>query len=144
MILSWCDDPADPQYEISREAWETLVAARDSRGRSLAVHKIHQPAPMHITPAEALTVAANPEAKHRHEGRRLGGSYVNFYIANRAIIMPVFDDEAFDGPARSTLQRLFPDREVVPLPGREILLGGGNIHCITQQQPRVSAAASSI
>jgi len=51
------------------------------------------------------------------------------------VIMPVFDDPN-DAVARATLQRLFPDRKVVTVPGREIVLGGGNVHCITQQQPK--------
>jgi Peptidylarginine deiminase and related enzymes len=51
------------------------------------------------------------------------------------VIMPVFDDPN-DAVALGTLQRLFPDRKVVTVPGREIVLGGGNVHCITQQQPR--------
>jgi agmatine deiminase len=59
---------------------------------------------------------------------------VNFLIANGAIIAPKFGVET-DEPARAVLARLFPGREIVMLPGREILLGGGNIHCITQQQP---------
>ncbi|MDE2459016.1 MAG: agmatine deiminase family protein, partial [Rhodospirillales bacterium] len=68
-------------------------------------------------------------------GERLAASYVNFYIANGAIIAPAFGVET-DEPARNVLARLFPEREIVMLPAREILLGGGNIHCITQQQPK--------
>jgi agmatine deiminase len=61
-------------------------------------------------------------------------SYINFYIANRGVILPVFDDP-HDQIAQQEIQVLFPEREVVCVAGREILLGGGNIHCITQQQP---------
>ncbi len=71
----------------------------------------------------------------RRAGERLAGSYVNFYIANGAIIAPAFGVPT-DDRAREVLARLFPDREIVMVPGREILLGGGNIHCITQQQPK--------
>ncbi|MCF5523068.1 agmatine deiminase family protein, partial [Pseudomonas syringae] len=60
--------------------------------------------------------------------------YVNFLIVNGGIIAPSFDDP-MDGEAREILQRLFPEHEVVMVPGRELLLGGGNIHCLTQQQP---------
>ena len=60
---------------------------------------------------------------------------MNFLIVNGGIIVPGFDDPQ-DSVARELLQTLFPEREVVMVPGREILLGGGNIHCITQQQPR--------
>jgi agmatine deiminase len=65
---------------------------------------------------------------------RLAGSYVNFLIVNGAIIAPRFDDP-LDETARALLQQLFPEHEVVMVPGREMLLGGGNIHCLTQQQP---------
>ncbi|HEY6612420.1 MAG TPA: agmatine deiminase family protein, partial [Pseudomonas sp.] len=62
------------------------------------------------------------------------GSYVNFLIVNGGIVAPSFDDP-HDAEAEAILRRLFPAHEVVMVPGREILLGGGNIHCITQQQP---------
>ena len=64
----------------------------------------------------------------------MAGSYINFYIANGGVVMPGFgvpQDEA----ARVVVQSLFPERKVVQVYSREILLGGGNIHCITQQQP---------
>ncbi|MCY4247999.1 MAG: agmatine deiminase family protein, partial [Chloroflexi bacterium] len=54
--------------------------------------------------------------------------------ANNAIIMPIFGDK-HDADAAQTLAELFPQREIVRIQAREILLGGGNIHCITQQQP---------
>lgn len=59
---------------------------------------------------------------------------MNFYIANGSVVMPAFGDPA-DETAREILQRLFPDREVVQIYSRDILIGGGNIHCITQQIP---------
>ncbi|MGH6782411.1 MAG: agmatine deiminase, partial [Sphingomonadaceae bacterium] len=49
VALSWCDDPADPQYEISHEAWEKLRTSRDSLGKSLKIHKINQPGPLYMT-----------------------------------------------------------------------------------------------
>jgi agmatine deiminase len=60
---------------------------------------------------------------------------VNFLIVNGGVVAPSFGC-ATDEPARAVLERLFPDRAIAMVPGREILLGGGNIHCITQQQPR--------
>ena len=68
------------------------------------------------------------------DGRRLAASYANFLIVNGGIVAPSFDD-AKDEEARAILQRVFPEHRVVMVPGREILLGGGNIHCITQQIP---------
>jgi agmatine deiminase len=71
----------------------------------------------------------------RTAGHRLAASYVNFYIANGRIVMPRLDPRR-DGDASAKLKELFPKREVVGVPGREILLGGGNVHCVTQQVPR--------
>jgi agmatine deiminase len=67
----------------------------------------------------------------------LAGSYINFYIANGGVVMPLFGDP-HDAAALETVQACFPERKVVGVPAREVLLGGGNIHCITQQQPRIS------
>ena len=63
-------------------------------------------------------------------------SYINFYIANDAIIFPIFGDKEADENAEKVIKSQFPNRQIVCLDGRDILLGGGNIHCITQQQPR--------
>jgi agmatine deiminase len=135
VVLTWCDDPDDPQYDISRSAFEVLQAAKDNRGRRLKIHKLLQPGPLYMTEAEAAGIAYSPESKPRRAGERLAGSYVNFYIANRHIVMPLLDPRT-DGPAKAALAKLFPSRKVIGVPSREILLGGGNIHCITQQQPR--------
>jgi agmatine deiminase len=134
VVLSWTRDKNDPQYEISRDAHERLAAARDARGRRFKVHKLLQPGPLHMTAEEAAGIDAAPHAKSRHAGSRLAGSYVNFYIGTRRVVMPLLDTRR-DGAALRTLQELFPKREVVGVPGREILLGGGNIHCVTQQVP---------
>lgn len=135
VALTWTDDKNDPQYEISMDAYERLCAATDARGRKLEVHKIHQPGPIYITEDESLGVDAIEGTLPRQAGDRLAGSYVNFYICNGGAVVPVFDDP-HDQAAVETLQKLMPERKVVTVPGREILLGGGNIHCITQQQPK--------
>jgi agmatine deiminase len=70
----------------------------------------------------------------RSAGERLAASYANFLITNSRVIFPLLDPD-HDDTARSILQRVFADREIVGVSGREILLGGGNIHCITQQIP---------
>ncbi|MGH8197155.1 MAG: agmatine deiminase [Steroidobacteraceae bacterium] len=134
VAITWCDDPDDPQYDISRATFEVLQKAKDSRGRRLAIHKLMQPGPLYMTAAEAAGIESSPDCKPRRAGDRLAGSYVNFYVANRQIVMPLLDPRT-DGPAKSALARLFPGRKIAGVPSREILLGGGNIHCITQQQP---------
>jgi agmatine deiminase len=87
-----------------------------------------------IRPEEAAGVQAVDGTLPRRAGDRLAASYINFYFCNQGAIVPVFDDP-HDEQALATLQRLLPERRVLGVPAREILLGGGNIHCITQQQP---------
>lgn len=134
VALAWTDDESDPQYEISTRALERLEAATDAQGRKLEVHKIRVPDPILITKEESEGVDAIEGTLPREEGDRLAGSYVNFYIANGGLVVPTFGDR-HDEEALRSLGELFPDRTVVGVAAREILLGGGNIHCITQQQP---------
>ena len=135
VVLTWTQDRADPQYEISRDAYERLKKTRDARGRTLTIHKIHQPEPMTMTASEAAGIDVRAGSRPRQAGDRLAASYVNFYIANKCVVMPLYDKRR-DGAAMRTLKRLFPSRTVIGVPTREVLLGGGNIHCITQQVPR--------
>ena len=134
VCLTWTDDRADPQHAISRDAWERLSDARDALGRRLEVTKLPMPGPLQMTEAEARGLAPSESCKPRRAGDRLAASYVNFYFANGAIVMPLLDPRT-DTLAAETLKRLCPDRSVVGVPAREILLGGGGIHCITQQIP---------
>ncbi len=135
VALSWTDDKDDPQYEISLDAYNRLEHASDAQGQKLTIHKIHQPDPVMITGIEAQGVEIIPETKPRQAGDRMAASYVNFYLCNGGAVVPTFDDP-HDKVALDTLQRLMPNCKVAGVPAREILLGGGNIHCITQQQPR--------
>ena len=134
VALTWTDDPDDPQHAISTDARRRLEAAVDAQGRSLEVHLLHQPGPLTMTDAEAAGILPAPGAKPRPGGARLAASYVNFYLANDRVVMPRLDP-AWDDEAAAQLAALFPDRSVVGVDAREILLGGGNIHCITQQVP---------
>lgn len=135
IALTWTDDKSDPQYEISAEAYEYLLSASDARGRSFEVHKIHQPEPILISQEEAEGVEAVDGTLPRMAGDRMAASYVNFYLCNGGAVVPTFGDP-HDQLALQKLQILLPERKVVGVPAREILIGGGNIHCITQQQPR--------
>ena len=134
VAMTWTEDQTDPQYERSAEAFDVLMSARDALGRPLEVHKIHQPDPLTMTKEEADGLDVIDTAFSRPAGERLAGSYINFYMANGGIILPQFNDRN-DECARRKLAELFPHHEIVGLYSREILLGGGNIHCVTQQQP---------
>ncbi|TLG76782.1 agmatine deiminase [Culicoidibacter larvae] len=135
VAVAWTDDESDPQYEISKEAYDTLVNAVDAKGRKLEVHKIHVPSPVLITEEESQGVDAVDGTLPRLPGDRLAASYINYYTANGGIIFPLFGDPK-DEDARKKLQELYPNHKIVGVPAREILLGGGNVHCITQQIPK--------
>ncbi|KAK3440381.1 hypothetical protein EUGRSUZ_B00659 [Eucalyptus grandis] len=136
VLLSWTDDEKDLQYERSMEAYKVLSNATDAAGRKLQIIKLHVPGPLYLTEEEAAGVVQDGDAVPRLPGTRLAASYVNFYIANQAVIVPQFGDPKWDDEAARVLGDAFPDRRVVRIEGaREIVLGGGNIHCITQQQP---------
>ena len=134
VMLTWTDDESDPQFERSAEALEILEKETDAQGRALRVVKLLQPGPLHLTEHEAAGVDAVPGSQPRTPGERLAGSYVNSYIGNGIVVLPVFDDPN-DAAAVAAYEELFPGRRVLTVPGREILLGGGNVHCITQQLP---------
>lgn len=134
VALAWTDDSNDPQYAISRDALERLSKVTDARGRSIEVVKVRIPAPVLISEAESEGVDAVAGTLPRQCGDRLAASYINYYTCNGGIVMPAFNDPQ-DNSALRVLQELYPARRVVMVPAREILLGGGNIHCITQQQP---------
>jgi agmatine deiminase len=135
VVLTWTEDRNDPQYEISADALERLERARDAKGRALEVVRLPAPGPLAITEQEARGVDAAEGTIPRRAGDRLAASYVNFYLGNTRIVHPLLD-ERFDEQAAAILRDCFPGRDVVGVPAREILLGGGNIHCITQQVPR--------
>jgi len=137
VLLTWTDDESDPQHAISRDALERLQAATDARGERLEVVLLPSPGPIAITAEEAAGVDAVEGTLPRRAGDRLAASYVNFYLASTRVVLPLLD-ERFDERAAETLRGVFPEREVVGVPAREILLGGGNVHCITQQVPAVA------
>lgn len=117
VLLASCADPADPDYAILADNRERLEAARDAQGR----------------PLEILDLPL-PERPPHPKGGRLPASYLNFYLANGAVIAPAFNDPN-DNKAAEILARAFPDRQVVQIRADDLIYGGGGIHCITQQQP---------
>ena len=137
-MLAWTDNTADEQYALSAASLAYLQRQTDAKGRPLTVHKL--PVPDHPILCSAGDCAAYdfaPGEDVRTPGERLAASYVNFYFTNGAVLVPQFGGENAESDARACriLQQLCPDRRVTGLPAREILQGGGNIHCITQQIP---------
>lgn len=109
-------DPNDENYEPLRENIRRLREAADQNSKPISIVELPMPAPVFF------------------EGRRLPASYANFYIANRLVLVPVFND-ANDRVALDILADLFPDRDVVGIYSGDLIWGFGAIHCMTQQQP---------
>ena len=139
VVLAWTDNEADPQYPLSAADLAYLQSVTDAKGRRLTVHKLPIPDhPILCSEADCDAYDFAPGEDTREPGERLAASYVNFYFTNDAVLAPQFGGEnaASDARACAILRALCPGRRVTGLPAREILQGGGNIHCITQQIPR--------
>lgn len=135
VALSWTDDKNDPQYKFSSEAYKLLKNEVDAAGRKIEVIKIKLPKPMYMNKDEAKGIKTSRfDAKPRPEGSRLAASYINFYQGDKFVILPGFGVPE-DKLAKAKLQKLYPDKEIIQINSKEILLGGGNIHCITMQIP---------
>jgi agmatine deiminase len=122
VVLAWTDDKEDPQYEMSLADWKLLEQETDAKGNHFIIHKLP-------IPKEPVCIKDMREA-----GERLAASYVNFYLSNGGVIVPQFGDENDEG-ALKILGECFPERRIYPIYARDIIVGGGNIHCITQQIP---------
>lgn len=129
----WTEDVHHPFYQAAQAAYETLSNAVDARGRRLKVHKLCLPAEL-VRLEGADTILQVPGSAPRRDGDVCIASYMNFLIVNGGVLVPQYGD-AHDALAIEQLSALFPDRKVVGVQTREIVYGGGNIHCITQQVP---------
>ena len=135
VALAWTDDQQCPHYDVVHAAFEKLSSTTDARGNPLEIHKIPLSDP-YLVPATLLAdIDVTEYTLERRGDIELEGSYINLYIANGGVVVPTYDMPQ-DVEALRLLQELFPKRKVIGVPSREIYLGGGMIHCITQQQPQ--------
>ena len=118
ILTMTCTDKSDSYYDLLTENLEILRSSTDQDGNPINIIELEM--------SKKRLIPNDDEPS----------SYINFYISNNAIILPIFGDEPADENAKKILNSQFQNRQIVCLDGRDILLGGGNIHCITQQQPR--------
>ena len=119
VLLVGTDDPSDPNAPALQENRTILEEYRTRSGARLEVGELPSPRPVVV----------------RHQ--RLPASYANFYVANRTVLVPTFDDP-HDAEALDVVRRAFPSRSVVGIRCRDLVWGLGTLHCLTQQQPRGS------
>ena len=110
-------DQRDPNYAILRKARRELEMARDQDGRPFDIVELPMPKPL------------------AYEGQRVPATYINFYFANGALLLPTFGQADRDRRALAILQRRLPKRKVIGVDCRKLIWGLGAIHCFTQQQP---------
>lgn len=118
VVTAYEPDTSDANHEPLRENFLQLRRSTDQDGKPLRVVKLPMPAPLSFG------------------GQRLPASYANFYIANRLVLVPVFND-ANDRVALNILADVLPGRTVVPIYCGDFVLGLGTLHCMTQQQPAI-------
>lgn len=119
VVLCFENNPSDENYKILHENRERLQAMRTEDGSRIDVILLPMPEPLFF------------------EGQRLPASYANFYIANSVVIVPTFNDPS-DRIALGILSEIFSDKKVVGINSTDLVWGLGTIHCMTQQQPKIS------
>lgn len=137
VILSWDENENSAQHAICRECSDILENSTTADGRPIKVHKIPMPSPVFMTEEECAGLDYFNGAPTRTTDIPLSASYINLFIANDRVVMPFFGGENAEADlrAKEILQKIFPDRKVTGIYARDILIGGGNIHCITHQIP---------
>jgi agmatine deiminase len=110
------ENSKDENYAPLQENLARLKTMSEQDGKSLRVESLPMPEPIYF------------------DGQRLPASYANFYIANKIVIVPTFNDPN-DRVALNKLAELFPDRQIVGIACRDLVLGLGTLHCMTQQHP---------
>ena len=118
ILAMTCSDKQDTYYDLLSENLEILKTSVDQDNKQLNIVELEM--------SKKRLIPNDDEPS----------SYINFYIANDAIIFPIFGDDVADQNAMNIIKSHFPNRQIVCLDGHDILMGGGNIHCITQQQPK--------
>jgi agmatine deiminase len=110
------EDPRDSNYGPLRDNLERLRGMTDEAGRPFRIVELPMPPALY------------------QDGQRLPASYANFYIANGLVLVPVFGCDR-DAEALAIIAGCFPGRRVVGIDCRDVVVGLGTLHCLSQQVP---------
>jgi agmatine deiminase len=127
IITSICQDLSDANFQTMQDNLERLKSFKNLEGQPFKILEL----PLPQNRLEHMGDIAKAQGLL---GARLPPTYANFYIANGAVIVPMYADPN-DERALEILKPLFPDRQVIGLSSSAIINGGGSFHCVTQQQP---------
>ena len=122
IVCAYEENEEDPNSLTLRENYDILSTSRDQDGKKFNVIKMPMP------PCTYDSV--------RGENLRIPSSYLNFYIANKVILAPIFGHHN-DETVLKILRKVFPGRQVIGIDCSDLVYGQGTIHCITQQQPKI-------
>ena len=141
VTVIWTDDPDYPFYNQCHAAYETLSNATDAKGRKLKVYKLPMPVnPLFMSQEACDSIDIDENAEPRVPDEHLIASYMNYLVTNKGVITPQYGDKN-DALALETLQKIYDETwgegeyTVVGVQSEQVVYGGGNIHCITQQEP---------
>lgn len=115
-----------PDHDVLERNWSVLSQARDQAGNRLQLVPLPAPPP--------ILWDFPPEDDWPGGIRPVPASYANFLFANRAVLVPTFDQDT-DDEALKLFEQLFPGRQIVPVPARYLVVGLGSLHCLSMQQP---------
>lgn len=138
VVVAATQDPSHPDYATCRRVVDFLNHARDAKGRTLTVHTLPLPRSPRLSAAESASIAHRPGIRKRIAGMALMASYVNFLRIERPdrklIVLPSFGLPT-DAQAQHKMQTLLPEHEVLLIPARSLLVGGGAWHCASFVEP---------
>lgn len=123
VVAATSSDPMDPNRSGLEQNLDILSKKTDAAGRKLTVHALPTPAPRKV------------------DGKRVPESYCNFLFVNGAVLVPTFGSPHTDRAALEILAQLIPDRKIIPVDCRQLIIGLGAVHCATQQEPANRANA---
>ena len=134
--MAWTDDKHNPNYQRIRKAFSILSNIKNLNGDKYKIHLIPLPPTQYMNEKEAKGLWQNPNALPRKNGDILPASYLNYYIFNGAVLIPSFGCNT-DEQVKDIFRRIFPKKEIIQIYSREPLLGGGGIHCLLHEVPRL-------
>lgn len=120
VVAGYDPDPQSFDHAVTKRHLDILKTATDAQGNKL----------------EVAVMTAPSKVREQYANNDFAAGYINFYVCNGAVIAPEFGDPKADKAAHDTLQKLFPDRDIVQINIDGVAAGGGGIHCTTQQEPR--------
>ncbi|MCL5256065.1 MAG: agmatine deiminase family protein [Gammaproteobacteria bacterium] len=141
VVVAMTQDASHPDYATCRRVSDYLHEARDAQGRSLKIHTLPLPRSPRLSAAEGASIEHRHGIRKRIAGMALMATYVNFLRVDmperKLIVLPGFGLPT-DAQAQRQMQEIMPDHEVLVLPARALVVGGGAWHCASFVAPRLS------